>query len=131
MPSKCRKISVGISSTEDSINFRDGCGFFMAKILSEPPYKSKYKITILLHGGCLKYGLTNSAYQERYKEPNPYASFLTDMRQKNVKIKICQLCITKSGFKDDELLPFVKPVPYIIDYMLQFQTKKDHFIAYA
>lgn len=131
MSSKCGKISVGISSTDDSINFKDGCGFLMAKILSAPPYESKYNLFILLHKGCLKYGLTNSAYQERYGEPNPYASFLTDMNQKCVKIKICQLCITNLGFKDSELLPFVKPVAYMEDYIIQFQIKKDHAILYA
>lgn len=77
----------------------------------------KYNITILLHGECLKYGLKESVYVEKYGTTNPYAPLLKNFDSKGVKIVICNYCISQQGFNDNQLLLFVEPIKFSIDYI--------------
>lgn len=98
-------------------------GFDWAQILSTQ-YRSRYDITILLHGECIRYGLNNETYQMKYGTVNPFANFLEEMHNKNhVTIVICYLCLTKDGFNRDQLLKVVTPIPFSIDYIAQSQLE--------
>ncbi len=86
-------------------------------------YKKKYKITILLHGGCIKYGLKSSSYYKLYNTKNPFKKFLRNLHKHNVKIVICKYCLQKDGFTIDQLLKFIKPINFSIDYIAQKQLE--------
>src|SRR5665647_1071467 len=77
-------------------------GFNWANILSTS-FKKKYRVTILLHGDNITYGLTDEVYQTSFGTSNPYSAYLEQLHQQGVKIKICQLCLTNAGFNDSEL----------------------------
>lgn len=104
-------------------------GFNWSQILITM-YSNKYKVTALLHGDCLKYGLKEDVYFTTYGEANPYAGFLHSLYKKGVKIVLCHLCLTQDGFNDSDLLPFIKPISFSIDYILRKQTKPKHFVVY-
>lgn len=97
-------------------------GFSWIEILLEQ-YSSKYKVTILLHGNCLKFGLRCKPYFEKYHTNNPYADFLKKMHKLGAKIVICDLCLHRDGFSNEQLLKFVKPIPFSIDFIAQSQLK--------
>ena len=103
-------------------------GFSWAQILSDQ-YKKKYKITILLHGECIKFGLNSNTYQSKYGTPNPYADLLENLAKNKVKIVICDLCLHNDGFNDNQLLEFVKPIPFSIDFIAQSQLR-GHLVVY-
>ena len=50
-------------------------------------YRKTYRITLLLHGKCIKFGLDSSAYKLKYRTENPYAEFLHMLLQ-NTKLKL-------------------------------------------
>ena len=78
-------------------------------------FRHKYDITLLLHGECLNYGLTLN---------NIFAGFLHHISKKyHVKIVICELCLKQSGISNSQLLPFVKPIAFSVDYIAQYQLK--------
>jgi len=94
-------------------------------------FKCKYKLTILLHGECLKYGLKSDIYQSYYGIPNPYATFLQQLVEKyKIKIVICELCLKNDGFNNTQLLPFIKPIPFSIDFIAESQAKKQAIVIY-
>ena len=103
-------------------------GFNWANILSTT-FKKKYKVTILLHGDNITYGLTNEVYQNSFGTPNPYSAYLEQLHKQCVRVKICQLCLSNSGFNDCQLMPFVKPVKFSIDYIAE-QSKKGKTIIW-
>ena len=114
--------------------FQDGkptpLGFSWSKTLAEKFY-CKYQQTILLHGDCLKYGLTNSVYQAKFGSENPFAAFLCDLyRNDKVRIVICQLCLNSDGFAVSQLLPFIRPISFSVDYIAGSQAKKGAVIIY-
>jgi hypothetical protein len=114
--------------------FQDGdptpLGFSWSKTLAEN-FPCKYRQTILLHGDCLKYGLNNSAYQARFGVENPFASFLYDLyRNDKVRIVICQLCLNADGFAVSQLLPFIQPIAFSVDYIAESQAKRGAVIIY-
>src|SRR5438094_563425 len=74
-------------------------------------FKDKYKVIVLLHGECLKYGLKSEVYKQHFGTPNPFAKFLAELKS---QIVICNLCLHEKGFNSKQLLPFVKPIPFSI-----------------
>jgi len=103
-------------------------GFNWANILSTV-FRKKYEITILLHGENIIYGVTNEAYENRFGQPNPYAAYLEQLHKQCVKVKICNLCLINSRFNDSQLMHFVKPVKFSIDYIAE-QSKKGRTIIW-
>ena len=85
---------------------------------------------MLLHGGCLKYGLTNNAYLSHFGVPNPFESILVNEHNAGVNIVICQLCLTKDGFNDSELLNFIQPIPFSVQYLIQQQLACGSIVIY-
>lgn len=98
-------------------------GFDWAQILSTQ-YRTKYDITILLHGECIPYGLNNETYQMKYGTDNPFAKLLGELYfMQHVTIVICHLCLIKDGFNRNQLFKFVSPIPFSIDYIAQSQLE--------
>lgn len=119
-----------ISCFYDSLN-EDSLptGFSWAKTLATT-YKNKYKITILLHGENIKYGLKSSVYENNFGVPNPYESFLYELKNKNkVNIVICHLCLENDGYTKKNVLEFIKLIDFSIDYIAQSQLK-GKFVIY-
>lgn len=105
-------------------------GFSWANTLVTEFSKS-YKVTILLHGENLQYGLKSSVYESIFGTPNPYETFLKKLYcQHNVKIVICQLCLTQKGYNDSQLLEFIQPIAFSIDYLAKHQANKKAVIVY-
>lgn len=77
-----------------------------------------YRITLLLHGQNLKYA---SAVD------NPYKRLLKYFHRHGVKIVVCDLC---ESALPTVLLPFVKPVPFSIDFIIQQQEKYNAVTIY-
>lgn len=96
-------------------------GFNWTNILSTTePYMNMYYVTLLLHGATLKYGLNNSTYFSTYGTNNPFLTFLTSlMANFRVSVKICELCLTKDGFNDNQIIPGIIPVNFSISYIIQ------------
>ena len=46
---------------------------------------------------------------------------LTHLSQHKVKIVICLLCLTQQGLSPCQLLSFVKPIPFSVDYLAEAQ----------
>ena len=97
-------------------------GFDWANTLATT-FKGKYKQTILLHGDCLKYGLVDSAYQPSFGGPNPFSVLLKQLYDYGVKIVICNLCLTNDGFTKSQLLSFVEPIAFSVDYIATHAKK--------
>lgn len=94
-------------------------------------YPGMYNQTLLLHGETLYYGLKNNVYQEKYGIANPFEEYLKNLVETyNVKIVICNLCLTNRGFNRKQLLPFIRPVPFSISYIIQTQIKKGAIVIY-
>jgi hypothetical protein len=105
-------------------------GFSWANTLATQ-FRKKYKQTILLHGECLKYGLNQEAYNSHFATPNPFAELLqTFSEQYRIKIVICKLCLDNDGFNVDELLPFVKPIAFSVDFIAESQVKRNAIVVY-
>ena len=119
-----KKTKVIISCFYDSKNEDLPVGFSWAKTLSTE-FDHKYKITILLHGECLKYGLNSETYKSKYDKSNPYKKFLTNLSKEfKVKIVICKLCLHEDNFNDEQLLKFINPINFSVDYIIQSELKK-------
>jgi len=105
-----KKIPLVISCYYDKPNDKPlPIGFSWAKILTTL-YPNKYNLTLLLHGQCIPYGLD--------KESNPYKKLLTELVNKhNVTIIICDYCLHLLGYSNQELLSFVKPIPFSVNYL--------------
>lgn len=98
-------------------------GFGWAETLLKQ-FINQYKVTILLHGQNIPFGLNNKVYQQTYNLNNPYISFFETLVKKyHLKIKICELCLTKDGFNNKQVLPYVKPVPFSVDYIIRSQQR--------
>jgi hypothetical protein len=105
-------------------------GFSWAETLATK-FKGKYNQTILLHGETLKYGLQSDVYKDNFGTPNPFESFLHRLSSKYaVKIVICDLCLNNDGFNQTQLLPFIKPITFSIDFIAQSQANKHAVIVY-
>jgi hypothetical protein len=127
----CKRIRTVISCIHDgTTESPEPIGFSWANTLATM-FKGKYKLTVLLHGECLKYGLTNDVYQNSYGSPNPFANLLQQFStQYHIKIVICNLCLTNDGFNASQLLSFVKPIAFSIDFIAESQAKKHAVIVY-
>jgi intracellular sulfur oxidation DsrE/DsrF family protein len=77
-------------------------------------FPHKYKITLLLHGGCIKDGI-------KPPKPTMISEFLTKLASHGVHVVICKLCLEQDGFKTSQLLPFIKPIKFSIDYIAESQ----------
>lgn len=113
--------------------FNDGhpvpLGFSWSKTLAEK-FGCRYKQTILLHGECLKYGLRSSAYRAKFGIDNPFEDFLAQLIRSKVRIVICKLCLDADGFKVEELLRFVEPISFSVDFIAQSQARKGAVVIY-
>lgn len=90
-----------------------------------------YKIKILLHGNCLKYALDDKQYNKTYNTNNPFKEFLlTLFEKKHVSIKVCEKCLKDDGFNNSDLLKFVKPVKYSMDYIIKQEKYKNYQILW-
>src|SRR5438105_894760 len=54
-----------------------------------------YKITLVLHGACLKYSLKSSKYPGG---KNPFESLLKSLTDQGIRMVVCDLCLNDSGF---------------------------------
>lgn len=90
--------------------------FNWMNILSANFTSSQRAYVLLLHGACLSYGL-----KSRPGLVNPFESFLTSLHSRGVSIKICHLCMDQNGFLVTELMSFVEPVAFSVDYLIQQQ----------
>lgn len=97
-------------------------GFNWANVMSTE-FKDDYRVTILLHGENIRYGLNNKAYTAKYGTPNPYRSFLNKLHTQGVKAVICHLCLTQDGYNDSDLISYVRPVKFSVDYIAKSVTK--------
>jgi hypothetical protein len=104
-------------------------GFSWTETLASE-FKGKYKLTILLHGECLKYGLKNEVYQKSFSVPNPFAKLLEKFHKHGIEIVICNLCLNNDGFDKTQLLYFVKPIAFSIDYIATEQAKNGSVVVY-
>ncbi|AYV83936.1 MAG: hypothetical protein Hyperionvirus14_25 [Hyperionvirus sp.] len=87
-----------------------------------------YEITMVLHGGCLKYALRSSKYPGG---TNPYKEMLKVLAKKYcVKIVVCHLCLVENGYKSEDVLPFVKEIPFSIEYIIQAQVEENAKVVY-
>lgn len=118
-----KKQSIVISCIYDSVTTTTlPVGFSWADVLTTK-YSKKYKLTVLLHGECIKFGLNSSIYFKNYKSKNPYSKFLKELKKRGVKIVICKLCLNNDGFNVDQLLDFVEPIPFSIDFIARSEKK--------
>ena len=97
-------------------------GFSWAETLLQL-FKEKYEITILLHGDDLKYGLRSSVYKKQFKKSNPYKKFLKNLHKNGVKIVICEFCLNQEGYNNEQLIDFVKPIKFSVDYIAEAESK--------
>jgi len=77
-------------------------------------FPNKYRITLLLHGQCLSLGLNSPG--------NTFLSILKALSDSGFKIVICELCLKQTGHNNRQLLPFVKPIAFSVDYLAEAQT---------
>ena len=82
-------------------------------------------LIVLLHGGCLKYGLKNSTYKKKFGNKNPYSSLLSSFTEAKVQIKICELCLNQNGYNLSDIESDIKPVPFSIAYLIEQQKEID------
>jgi len=77
---------------------------------------------LLLHGANLPFGLSDAYYRAtHHNAPNPFQGLLQSFVSRGVLVKICELCLVDAHFNNTELLPFVTPVPFSIDYIIEEQ----------
>jgi len=111
--------------------FNDGnppIGFKWTSILLDKFEKRHYKITLVLHGDCLKYSLRSSKYPDGNK--NPYKNLLKIYTDYGVHIVVCELCLNELGYTNKDILSFVKPIPFSIDFIIQKQVQCNAVIIY-
>ena len=127
---KCEKQSVVISCFYNAASGPPTLpvGFSWANVLSSE-FKNKYKVTILLHGENIPYGLNDKAYESKFNQPNPYRAFLNKMNCRGVKIVICDLCLKQDGYDNKDLICYVKPVKFSIDFIAE-SVKKGKVVVY-
>jgi len=90
--------------------------------------KRQYQITMVLHGECLKYSLRSSKYPGG---SNPYKTMLKSLSKKYcVNIVVCNLCLTENDYSSEDVLPFIKPIPFSIDYIIQSQVQDNAKVIY-
>lgn len=122
------KDEIVISCFYNSGNSNVPVGFDWASVLLQQ-FKN-YSVTVLLHGQNIPFGLKNSVYQAKYGLNNPYSGYLLNLVKKyGLKIVICDLCLKNDGFDNKDLLSFVKPIPFSIDYIAR-SAKKGKTIIY-
>ena len=126
---KMKKQSIIISCFYNSGNSDVPIGFDWASVLLQQ-YSKKYKVTILLHGQNIPFGLQNEVYKKTYGLDNPYIHYFSNLVQKYaLKIVICDLCLKNDGFNNKQLLPFIRPIPFSIAYIAESE-KKGKIIIY-
>lgn len=127
----CCKIKTIISCIYDGTDQSPTpIGFSWAQTLATK-FKGKYSQTVLIHGENLKYGLKSSVYKQLYGTDNPFEELLTKFNKKyKIKIVICELCLTNAGFNNSQLLSFIKPIPFSIDFIIESQVKKHAVVIY-
>jgi hypothetical protein len=77
-----------------------------------------WKLQLLLHGASLFYAL-----QSQF-DPTPANPLMAQLEQVNaagVQILVCNFCFDQDGYNISECLPFINPVPYAPQYMIQQQ----------
>lgn len=86
--------------------------------------KKAKNLIVLLHGGCLKYGLRNSVYNKQFGNKNPYKKLLTTwMKLDNISIKICELCLAQNGYTVNDVISGIESVPFSIQYLIEQQQE--------
>lgn len=82
-------------------------------------FPKKYKITVLIHGECIKYSLVNSKYYGLIKK----------LHKKGIHFRVCGYCLKKDGYHEKDVAGIVKIIKFSIDYMAKKQSK-DTLIVY-
>jgi intracellular sulfur oxidation DsrE/DsrF family protein len=111
------KQNVLISCFNNSSKASLPVGLSWAKTLSDN-YSDTYNVKMILHGDCIKFGLRSSKYER----------LLRNLYDIGVDIFICHLCLINDGFTDSDILQFIQPVPFSIDYIIQCQLQGDVII---
>jgi len=111
--------------------FADGTppvSFKWTEILVTRFKKRDYKITMVLHGDCLKYALRSSKYPGG---KNPYKQMLKTLSEQYcVNIVVCHLCLVDDGYTTADVLSFIKEIPFSIDYIIQAQVDENAKVIY-
>jgi intracellular sulfur oxidation DsrE/DsrF family protein len=112
------------SSTTPPTQSHVPVGFDWCKVLLNL-FENKYKITLLLHGTNIKYGLNDKKYNSLYTNGNPFANMLQKFNSAGVTIKICEYCLVNEGLANKDLLSFVEPVTFAVDYIAEYQLTQN------
>jgi intracellular sulfur oxidation DsrE/DsrF family protein len=83
----------------------------------------QYRLTSLLHGDCIKYGLRPEVYQSIYGVTNPFAANITGLVNNGVKVIVCHLCSTNDKYPSDGYLPGLTFTPFSIAFIIE-QTQR-------
>lgn len=110
--------------------FNDSCnplilpvGFKWAETLLNNG-KAKYKLTLLLHGNLIKYGLKSTIYELKFGQANPYELYLNELRRKHkVELVICQSDLESSGYTTINVCEFIKVTRFGINYIVEAHAK--------
>ncbi len=95
-----------------------GFGWCQIMVDSFNNISSPRAFELLLHGFTLKYGLNGASYNKEFKMPNPQEGALMALHGKGVRILICEYCLRQHNYTRQDLLPFVTPVPFSVDYII-------------
>ena len=77
-----------------------------------------WTLQLLLHGTALVYALQSQFFPT---PPNPFIAQLEQLNAAGVQILACNYCLDQDGYNISECLPFINPVPYAPQYMIQQQ----------
>jgi len=82
-------------------------------------FPNKYRITVLLHGECIKYSL---------KKNNRRKKIIKKLHNDGVRFRVCKYCLENDGFSIDDVIRFIKPIKFSVDYIVKCQSRGIHII---
>lgn len=66
-----------------------------------------------MHGDCIKYSLENSKYEKLLKK----------LHRKGVHFRVCGYCLDKDGYNIKNVIHFIKPIKFSVDYIAKYQSR--------
>ena len=105
------KVSMDVSSTGDFPEDRNRSLESAARFLNMHARNGidpkQIEFAIIVHGGASKDLLSDSAYQQRFDEPNPNTAMLKALADAGVKIYLCSQSAAFMGYGFDQFNPAV------------------------
>lgn len=94
---------------------------------------TRYILSIILHGVVDKYALNNEAYNRIYGVDNPFLELLQTYRDARIKLYVCDFCLKKLSptITDDDILTFITPVPFSLNFIYDAENYYDNTIVWA